>query len=473
MKRKSKNIYTSWSFAAFIFLVMLALVSAGCGKHENDHEHEHLGEAGHTHEHEEAGTHETGEVEGTGHAHPGETATPTSQQEAAAEDDHDHDHDHLHISARKMTEWGIETGYPQQREFIERIRLTGVVKVNQNTTFLVNSLVPGVVTEVTRDIGDPVNRGTVLCILNSSALLELKNRYIQAFQDYYLTMQAYDRAKKLFTDKALEQKELLSRETKYKSNLAEYISLEAELEAMGYEKKELATLTQSLEAGDTSKLKNFLSPYHPIRAPGPGRIIARDLVPGERVEIDKTIFEISDMKKIWAIFDARETDLPYVEKGKKIEVYCDVYPGEVFEGRIIAVPEKVDPALRTVKARIEINNPGFLLKPEMYVTGALQTTRSQVFPGPGGSAPANEHSNYLAVPLEAVVKLSGVTGVFFKDTDGFLFKPVQVMGRDSAGFVFVTGLRLGEMIIVKGAFYMKAEYEIQRGAVDAHAGHHH
>ena len=50
---------------------------------------------------------------------------------------------------------------------------------------------------------------------------------------------------------------------------------------------------------------------------------------------------------------------------------------------------------------------------------------------------------------------------------------VQVAGRDAAGFVFVTGLSLRDIIVTKGSFYMKAEYEISRGGVDAHAGHTH
>lgn len=368
------------------------------------------------------------------------------------------EHDHLHFSEDMVQEWGIEYGTPEKRDYVEKIKLTGVVKVNRNTTFVINSLVPGVVTAVKKDIGDVVKKGTVLCVLNSPELLALKTKFIKAHQEFLSTMQNYGRAKNLFADKAIERKELIKRETKYRTSLADYLSLEAELNSLGFSQKKLRGLTDSLIIGETGKLKEFLSPFYFIPAPGPGKVMTRDLTPGERVENNKTIFEISDTKKIWAILDVRETDLLYIKKGKKVDVLSETYPGRIFTGRISAIPEKVDTELRTVKVRVEVDNEEYLLKPEMYVKGSLSK---------------NVRKSYLAVPDSAVVKMSGVAGVFLKEGDGFEFKPVQVIERDSAGFVFVKGLNEEETIVTKGTFYLKAEYEIQRGAVDAHAGHQH
>ncbi|MCK4762278.1 MAG: efflux RND transporter periplasmic adaptor subunit [Candidatus Aminicenantes bacterium] len=453
---KKKNIYL-----ITIFIVVL-MIFVYCGKHS------HNDKAGQAHDHDhvtdEAKPASTAVEEPDAHDHehaadtPGHTHETGTDSAASTPVDKKAAHAHLHFSAAKIKEWGIEFGSPEERNFLEKIKLTGIVKLNKNTTFLINSLVPGVVAAVKKDIGDVVQKGAALCVLNSPALLDIKTRYIKAYQDYLLNKQNYDRAKSLFAAKALERKELISRETKYKTGLADYFSLEAKLMSLGFSKGALQTVTAALQTEKTAQLKEFLSPFYYIPAPIRGKVISRDLTPGERVEQDKTIFEISDTGTVWAIIDVRVDAIQYIDKGKEVEILCDVYPHLTFSGKITAVPEKVDAALRTLKVRVEVDNEAGLLKPEMYVKGAVNKSIG---------------SEGLAVPVSAVVKMSGIDGVFLKETDGFEFKPVQVTGRDAAGFVFVTGLSLQDIIVTKGSFYMKAEYEIQRGGVDEHAGHTH
>jgi Cu(I)/Ag(I) efflux system membrane fusion protein len=180
---------------------------------------------------------------------------------------------------------------------------------------------------------------------------------------------------------------------------------------------------------------------------------------GARIENNATIFEISDTRKLWVLLDAMEKDLQYIEKNKDVTVVSDVYPDEVFSGRVLTIMEKIDPELRTVKVRVEVDNPTGRLKPEMYVRGRLEKTL---------------RGKNLAIPVSSLVKVSGVDGVFVIETDGFLFRAVQVIEIDSAGFAFVKGLIEEDLVISEGAFYLKAEYEIQRGGgTDPHAGHTH
>ena len=116
----------------------------------------------------------------------------THQSEQQADDKsqvgHTHEgeaHNHLHISENLIKKWGIYASKPEERDWVEKISLTGVVRENSNTTFLVNSMVCGVVHEILKDIGDPVRRGHILCVLNSPEWLTLKSKYIQAFQNYH------------------------------------------------------------------------------------------------------------------------------------------------------------------------------------------------------------------------------------------------------------------------------------------------
>ncbi len=371
------------------------------------------------------------------------------------------EHDYLYIDEETVKSWGIEYASPEKRDFIEKIEPGGVVKEDRNTTFLVHSLVPGVVTNINRDIGAAVKKGTTLCTLNSPELLALKTRYIKACQNLFLVAQSYGRAKNLFAARAMEKKELISRESQYKISLADYLSLEAELGLLGFGKDMLKEVTDSLAAEKTDRLRAFLSPFYHLVSPGAGKVVYLDLRLGERIEINKTLFEVSDTTRLWVILDAREADLPYIEKGKRVEIVTDVYPGKTFVGRILNILEKIDPASRTLKVRVEVENQGSLLKPEMYVKARIQKRIDK---------------GHLAVPGSALVRLAGIEGVFLKNRGGFKFQPVQVLDTDAEGFAFVKGLAGRETIVSRGAFFLKAEYEINRGAAETRtgqAGHQH
>ena len=392
-----------------------------------------------------------------------EKAEPADNEHSSETGDHQHEevgpgHRHLEVSPEIIKQWGVQTIEAGERDYIETVILTGVVKENQETTYIVNALVPGIVTAIKKDIGDPVKKGDILCVLNSPELLELKTNYIKASQEYRLTRENYERARKLFDIKGIEQKELTGRESAYKTAMAEYFSLESGLSTICSDKQAFQTVRDAAQRDDSEKLKSFLSPYYNIPSPGTGTVMMRDLRLGEHIETSRKIFEISDTRHIWVILDALEKDLPYIDKDKTVQIESDVYPGEGFTGHVLNLDQKIDPELRTVKVRVDVTNPDGRLKPEMYVRGRVdkQLARKQT-----------------AVPEKALVKLSGIDGVFVIEEGEFLFKAVQVIETDSAGYAFVNGLKPGELVVSEGAFYLKAEYEIQSGKADPHAGHNH
>ena len=417
-----------------IVILVFIIYVIGCGeKHNHDHgDHDHT---------EQTQTHE-GEEE----HHVPDQVSPD-------------DHDHLHISDSIVEQWGIKFSLPQYRNRIAKIQLNGIVKVNENSTFFLNSLVSGIVVEINKDIGDKVKRGDTLCILNSPELLSLRTKYIKAFQEYKQSKEDYERAKQLFKIKAIEKKSLTNRETLYKSALASHFSLEAKINSICFNEKNLNQIKEAIMKDDVKRMKAFLSPFYQIPSPGNGKVLNRNLYLGEMVENNRTIFEISETKVIWVIMDALEKDLQYIKKGNMVEIQTDVYPGEVFSGKIMNIMESLDPELRTIKIRVEVDNQKELLKPYMYVKGNLEKENK---------------GKFLAVPIRAVVKVSGLKGVFIKEGDGFAFKPIEIMDTDSTGYVFVKGLKENLRVVVQGAFYLKAEYELNRGAEqDPHAGHQH
>jgi cobalt-zinc-cadmium efflux system membrane fusion protein len=409
----------------------------GCGgKEHGDDSHDHSSEVVEHHHEDEA-----------------DKEHPVSADKSGDE------HYHLHVSEQVIKQFEIRLSSPQIRNRIERIQLNGIVSVNQNSTFLINSLVAGIVVTIKKDLGDRVKRGDILCVLNSPELLELKTKYVKAYQEYLRSKEDYDRANTLFAIKAIEKKSLTNRETVYKMAAAEYFSLEATLSVICLNEKSFDRIKEALQKDEEDGLKTFLTPFHAIPSPGNGKVLNRSLSLGEMVENNRQIFEISDIRQIWVILDALERDLRYLKKGSMVEIQTEMYPGELFSGKILNIKEFLDPELRTVKIRVEVHNPDERLKPNMYVKALVEKKDMGKFP---------------AVPLSAIVKISGSRGVFIKDGDGFAFKPVEVVDSDSAGYVYVIGLSMTQQVVVHGAFYLKAEFELKRGtSTDSHAGHQH
>ncbi|MDQ1353101.1 MAG: rane fusion protein heavy metal efflux system, partial [Acidobacteriota bacterium] len=212
----------------------------------------------------------------------------------------------------------------------------------------------------------------------------------------------------------------------------------------------------AVQQDDREKIKTFLSPLYSILAPSAGKVMMRDLNLGEHVESNKTIYEISDTRKLWVLLDAMEKDLQYIDKQEPVAIVADSYPQESFPGFVLTLAEKIDTEVRTVKVRAEVDNSSGRLKPGMYVKGFIETKMRET---------------HLAVPAAALVKLTGVEGVFIADGETFFFKPLEVLKIDANGYVFAKNLDPNDKVVVggEGAFYLKAEFGMQ-GVEDEH-GH--
>jgi membrane fusion protein, heavy metal efflux system len=156
------------------------------------------------------------------------------------------------------------------------------------------------------------------------------------------------------------------------------------------------------------------------------------------------LLTVSDLSTLWAILDARETELPHVAPGLEVRITTSIYPDRVWPGRIRYVGDLVDEKTRTVKVRVEVRNEGRLLKPNMYIQGEL----------PDG---LSSH-DVLTVPQEAVLTIGGESVVFVRqEADRFVARPVELGERVGLRRAVIRGLDGSENVVVSGAFNLKSE----------------
>jgi Cu(I)/Ag(I) efflux system membrane fusion protein len=177
------------------------------------------------------------------------------------------------------------------------------------------------------------------------------------------------------------------------------------------------------------------------------------------------IYTIADLSHLWVLFDAYETDLPWLAVGQSVTFSVQAFPGESFTATISFIDPVVDPHTRTVRVRGELDNPGGRLKPDMFVrgvVGARLDTNGKLVDRQEVAADGNAP---LLIPTSAalVTGKRAVVYVEFASDDGPLFEGREVLLGPRAGdfYVVESGLAEGERVVTRGAFKIDAELQIR------------
>jgi Cu(I)/Ag(I) efflux system membrane fusion protein len=105
-----------------------------------------------------------------------------------------------------------------------------------------------------------------------------------------------------------------------------------------------------------------------IRSPSVGHVIVKNVEEGDRVQPGSTLFEIADLSQVWVEADVFERDIPLLKTGQTVEITAEALPNQTITGTIILVHPHLETATRTNRIRVQLPNPGHLLRPGMYAT---------------------------------------------------------------------------------------------------------
>jgi len=185
-----------------------------------------------------------------------------------------------------------------------------------------------------------------------------------------------------------------------------------------------------------------------VLAPQDGFVVEKDVVAGQMVEAGMRLYRLADLSSVWVYAEFYEQDLPWVRVGQEATVHVTFLPERQFRGRVAFVYPTVNPQTRTARARLELPNADFLLKPGMFATVELR---------------AVSEADALLVPDMAVLR-SGRRNTVFVALEGGRFEPREVtLGVHSEGDVYqvLSGLQEGERIVVSGQFMLDSESRLR------------
>ncbi len=114
-----------------------------------------------------------------------------------------------------------------------------------------------------------------------------------------------------------------------------------------------------------------------IYSPIGGVVIEKNATEGMYVDVGTRIYTIADLSKLWGKLDVYESDLSWIRYGQEVEFSTEAYPGQVFKGKISFRDPVLNAKTRTVKVRVNVDNPNGRLKPEMFVRAVLRARVAQ------------------------------------------------------------------------------------------------
>jgi membrane fusion protein, copper/silver efflux system len=290
--------------------------------------------------------------------------------------------------------------------------LTGKVMLNERRRAAITARLAGRVEKVSAFAGDRVAAGQVLAQIFSQEFLTMQMEYLQAAE----RTRRFDGES---SDQSTAKTILLSAQRK--------------LEVAGLSEAELRQL---------ETIKEPLG-FLPVRVPFGGAVLNVEIVQGQFVELGAHLFEIAGLSTLWILADIYEQDLPRVHKGMKAQIEVTPYPREMFPATVTEIFDVVDAQTRTVKARLEVQNPSGKLKPEMFASVHLTAEL-------GGST--------IKVPASAMLGETEKHFVFVALNDSTFEKREVRTGAETRDIVEVLdGLATGERLVVRGGFFLKSE----------------
>ncbi len=191
--------------------------------------------------------------------------------------------------------------------------------------------------------------------------------------------------------------------------------------------------------------------YFDILSPISGTVTQRKVTMGDYVKEGSSLFEVTNLSRVWVMFDAYETDLPWISVNDKIDFNIEAMPAKKFSGKVSYIDPVINSRTRVAQVRVITSNSGQALKPEMFVTGKLISQKA-------GS------TDELLIPKTSILWTGKRAVVYVKvpnrEIPSFIYREITLGPEAGDYYVVAEGLSEGERIAVNGVFKIDASAQL-------------
>jgi cobalt-zinc-cadmium efflux system membrane fusion protein len=306
-----------------------------------------------------------------------------------------------------------------ERDFQRNLVLPAVVEADPARLVKVLPPLSGRVTQLKVQLGEQVEAGQPLVVIDSPDLAGAYADYDRAKVQLSLALKSRDRLRALVKIGGAADKDVQQGETDYATADAEARRAEARLKQIG------------VDAETTNKTRNVT-----VAAPMAGSVIDLAVAPGSYWnDATAALMTVADLSTVWVTAGVPEKDTTLVAKGQAVDVTFPAYPGETFQGQVLFVSDVLDPDTRRTKVRIAFENPKTRLKPGMFANVSFH-------------APARRAA---VVPTSALLVKDDANQVLV-EVAPWTFEPrnVEVGFQQGEQVVLSSGVKAGDRVVIKG-----------------------
>ncbi len=324
----------------------------------------------------------------------------------------------IRISTDKVQKLGVRSEAAQLRSLDKMVRVAGRIEPDERRIYAISPKFEGYVERLHVNVtGQPVGKGQPLFEVYSPELVAAQREYALAAQGVDSLKDAGGIAQSGM--KQLAESSLL--------RLKNWDISEAQIKALS-------------QSGETKRTLTFRSPVS-------GIVTEKKAVQGMRFMPGEELYQVVDLSSVWVVADVFEQDIGLVKSGTTAKVRINAYPDKLFEGKVSYVYPTLNAMTRTVPVRIELANPGLLLKPAMFAQVEL---------------PVSAKGPVVTVPVSAVID-SGTRQIVLVEAKEGRYEPREVkLGARSDNFIeVIEGVKDGERVVVAANFLIDAESNLK------------
>jgi Cu(I)/Ag(I) efflux system membrane fusion protein len=313
---------------------------------------------------------------------------------------------------------GVRTALAERRSMSRSIQTVGRIDYNEKKLLELHPKTDGWIEKLYIDTtGAPVEKNTMLLSFYSPQLVSTQQEYVLALKNLNTLK------KSQFEDVRRGAEQLVE------------TTLER-LRLLDVPEHQIATLTKTLKVE-----KNL----H-IHSPASGIVTSIGARQGQYVTPQTKLYTIADLSKVWVYVDIYEDEMPWINVGDKATIKVKALPGQSFEGVLSYIYPYADSQTRTIKVRMVFDNPGLLLKPDMFANVMIE---------------ADELPNIIVVPSEAIIRSGTREQVFVQRAPG-KFEPRSVtLGVISEGWTEIkSGIEAGDNVVISAQFLIDSESKL-------------
>lgn len=322
------------------------------------------------------------------------------------------------ISAEARERLGLTFGVVERRELKQEVRTSARIVPDERRLFRVTTKVEGWVEQLFVNVtGQEVKKGDPLLSIYSPELVATQEELLAAVR------MKRNLSGSPFPDINSGAEELVQ-------------AARRRLRLWDLNEAEIRRLEQSGEVRTNLVLS----------APASGFVLEKNVLAGQKIMAGDPLMVIADLSRVWGVVDLYESDLPQVMVGMPAVLTLPYWPEQTFAGTIAFLDPMLNPQTRTLRARLEIPNPDFRLKPEMFATARLFYSLGEK----------------LAVPESAVMRTGERAFAFVAGEAGRLLPTELTVGAHSEGYYeVIRGLQEGDRVVTSANFLVDSESSLK------------